>query len=152
MPKGKGVLKLQLIIAELKSGKTTKQIADHYGVTPRAVSDMCNRHGFKLRDLQAYKEHKADLLAFKQSQILDAMGKDKIKEASLRDQATTFNILNNAEKLERGQATSNVNINALTADISAVDAEIDKLTKLLNPEEYDPETQEAEISPGPPDG
>jgi len=143
MPKASR-LKLPLVIAEFKTGKTTKQIAAAHGLTPAAVEMFCRRHGFKIRDLQAYKEHKADLLAFKQSQILDAMGQDKINQASLRDQATSFNILHNAEKLERGQATQNININAVTADLETVEAEIEKLTQLLKPGDFDKPPEESE--------
>lgn len=115
---------IALLIAEFKSGKTAVQIANQYGVTPETVWGMCRKHGFSVKSLQAYKAQKADLLAFRQSQLLEAMSPEKIMGASLRDQATTFNILHNAERLERGQSTNNLSWAGLTDELGDVDAQI----------------------------
>jgi len=141
--KGTG-LQITRVITELKSGKTTKQVAEQMGVTTRAIEFCCKRHGFSLKTLEGFKAHKADLLAWKQQQIVSAMTPEKIKESSLRDQASTFNVLQNAERLERGQATSNVNINALNDNITEIDAQIAQLEKQLKEKG---ETEEAEFTP-----
>ena len=118
---------LALVIAELKSGKTVKQIATTYDVTPETVWGMMRRQGFSIRSLQAYQATKADLLAFRQSQVLEAMDHEKITQASLRDQATTFNILHNAERLERGQSTNNINVASLNMELAEVERQIEEL-------------------------
>jgi hypothetical protein len=123
---------LALVIAELKSGKTAKQIAAQYDVTPETVWLMLRRQGFSIRSLQAYQATKADLLAFRQSQVLEAMDHEKISQASLRDQATTFNILHNAERLERGQSTNNINVAALNMELADVEKQIAELEAKLN--------------------
>jgi len=124
-------LRITEVIADLKAGKTTRQVAKLYGVTPQAVRNCCYRHGFSIAALNSFKEAKADLLAWKQSQIVEAMSPEKIETASLRDQATALNIINNVEKLERGQATSNINIHAVNQDLESVEAEIVRLTQLI---------------------
>lgn len=115
---------MPLLIAELKAGKTARQIAEQYGVTPETVWGMCRRQGFSVKTLETYKAQKADLLAFRQNQILEAMTPEKILGASLRDQATTFNILHNAERLERGQSTNNLSFGAITGELGEVEAQI----------------------------
>jgi IS30 family transposase len=129
-PKKHGVVKIQQVICDLKAGKTVKQIADTLGVTRTAIERCCQRHGFSLKALNSFKEQKADLLAWKQSQIIQAMTPEKIKDASLRDQATTFNVLQNAERLERGQATANINLHSLNASLEEIDAEIERLSAI----------------------
>lgn len=133
-------LPISLLIAEYKAGKTTKQIARQYGYTTTGIEQKCRRYGFNIRTLRAYQAQKADLLAFKQSQIMEAMGPDKIAAASLRDQATAFNILHNAERLERGQSTANVDFHALSMQLSELEAEELKLKKALEALGHKPAT------------
>ena len=65
-------------------------------------------------------------------QLLDKMTVDKMEAASLRDQATTLNILGNAEKIERGQATKIVDVNIMTNQLAELDKEELRLRAMLN--------------------
>ena len=101
------------LIAGLKAGQTAAEIARIYGVVPGTVHAALRRHGISIRDLRHWQERKADVLDHLQMRLVEHMTPEKMAQASLRDQATTFNILHNAERLVRGQSTSNVGINAL---------------------------------------
>jgi hypothetical protein len=119
------------IIAELQAGKTAKQIADSCGTTTQAIYSRCARAGFSVVAVRSYMARKADLFAWKQQQIIEGMTPDKIQAASLRDQATAFNVLLNAERLERGQSTSNVSFADMSRELDELDAEEARLRNLL---------------------
>lgn len=126
-PKGSTILPLAVIVAELKAGKTARQIAQTYGLAPASVGQRINKAGISLVGIRAYKAHRADLALAKQSQILEAMSPDKIEKASLRDQATTINILHNMERLDRGQSTENVAYHSIASELTDIEAEIARL-------------------------
>ena len=56
---------------------------------------------------------------------------DKVKDTSLRDLATTFNILHGAERLERGQSTANLSVSALMEQAGSLDQTIARLEAQL---------------------
>jgi len=123
MRQTKKVPTMQIIIADSQAGKSIKQMAAAYGCTEQAIRSKCKKHGFSSVQLRSFKERRADIFAWKQSQLIEAMSKEKISGASLRDQATTFNILHNAERLERGQSTQNLDFNSLGAALSELEVE-----------------------------
>lgn len=53
-----------------------------------------------------FKHNRADILASKQLQILDAITPDLLANSDLKSLATTFKELANQERLEQGKATS----------------------------------------------
>lgn len=112
------------LIAHLQAGLTPAEIGGLYGCQPSTVTQRLNREGLSLVDLKNWKRTRADLLSFKQMQILEAMSREKMLGASLRDQATALASLSNAERLERGQSTANVDINEVStrlADLTATE-------------------------------
>lgn len=128
-------LPMSIIIAEMKAGKTPKQIAETYGYTPAGIRQRLNKNGFSIHALKTYKEHRADIFAHIQSQVMGGMTPEKIKAASLRDLAVAANNLHGMERLERGQATSNVNIATLTTELSEIEEQIALLEAKKIPEE-----------------
>lgn len=121
---GSKKLPMSIIIAEMKAGKTPKQIAETYGYTPAGIRQRLNRNGFSIHALKTYKEHRADIFAHIQSQVMGGMTEDKIKAASLRDLAVAANNLHGMERLERGQATANVNIATLSTELADIEEQI----------------------------
>ena len=59
-----------------------------------------------LDDVEAYQQHKADLFSAAEMTILNSMVQDdKIEKATLNQSAYALQVLHNAGRLERGQAT-----------------------------------------------
>ena len=127
------------LIANLKAGLKVSEIAKNNSVTPQTIRNYLRTHGIDLRLLKSYKDNKADLLALKQHQIIGAMDEEKISSTSLRDLSMSFNILHNAERLERGQATQNVNFQALIADLKTLEEEEARLKSELKLKEPEPQ-------------
>lgn len=83
------------------------------GISHSAVVMMFQRHGWSWElgrpvELESFKDHRADILAIKQLEVLSCMTGADIKKASARDKAVIFGILHDHERLERGESTANV--------------------------------------------
>ena len=83
------------------------------GISGQAVLNMFSRHGVdfvtgQVTALEEYKVNRADILAIKQVDCLNALTGAKLKNASVRDLTIVFGTLYDKERLERGQSTSNV--------------------------------------------
>lgn len=124
-------LPLEVLIHFCKAGFTQSAMADQLGVSHDIVHEAFKRYGLDWSRLKAYKDTKSDVLALKQMQLLEKMTPEKMEEASLRDQATTLNILNNVEKIERGQATKITDIRILSNQLETLDKEEKRLRALL---------------------
>ena len=122
---------LEVLIHFCQSGMSQRAIARSLGVAEMTVHNAFAKHGLDWQRLKAFRDTKAEVLNLKQMQLLEKMTVEKMEAASLRDQATTLNILNNAEKIERGQATKIMNVRILTDQLSELDAEEARLRKLL---------------------
>lgn len=77
------------------------------GISSVAVSNMFQRHGVdydtgQVTDIENYKVNRADILALKQVDCLRALSPKKLKEATAQQIATTFGILHDKERLDRG--------------------------------------------------
>lgn len=119
------------MIGELMAGKTVPQFAALVGCSDAAIYQRLRENGISIKSIQGFKARKADLMAWKQGQIVDAMSPDKIEAASLRDQATALNILNNIERLERGQSTANLAMADISAELGDLEAEERRLRSAL---------------------
>lgn len=111
----------QVLLELLKSGMSISAIARRLCIARTTVDRRIIELGIEPKHIRAFCEQKADLLAARQSQIINAMTPAKIEAASLRDQATTFSILANTERLERGQSTANINVHLLRGEIDGLD-------------------------------
>lgn len=110
-------------------GMTYQEIADIEGVTKQAI---CKQIAHLIPDksaLDTYKQNRADILAGKQIELLQALTPDKIKEASALQLVTQFGILTDKERLERGQSTQNVEtiVQSLSSDRESLLKEIEIL-------------------------
>jgi len=130
------------LIAYLKNGMTPDEIAKCHGCSPAGVRGALRRNGVDIRALRHWQERKADVLSHVQMRIVGAMTTGKIEGASLRDQATTFNILHNAERLERGQSTSNVSLQALLENAAEMDKQIAALESSLGLQTANPASED----------
>ena len=67
-------------------------------------------------DIGDWKKNKADVLSGEQKKVLVALGHQELADAPVKDLALLFKTLYEAERLERGQSTSNVAIFAKMVD------------------------------------
>ncbi|MCP3681632.1 MAG: hypothetical protein GY861_02985 [bacterium] len=77
-------------------------------------------------DITAYKNNRADILAFKGAQTLKYLTVDEIKKSSAYQKVGMYGILQTHERLERGQSTANVAYKDLSANMAELDAQIAK--------------------------
>lgn len=104
------------ILDDYFSGLPIKDIAEKYNITSQTVLKQLRRitaimEEYTPEELEALREQKANLIDATQFKIIQEMNKeDKIRRASLKDLAFSFEKLYNANRLERGQSTENVAI------------------------------------------
>ncbi len=119
------------ILRGLQGGLTVPDIARQYGVASGSIYASMRKHGIDISQFLDWKKSKADVMSFAQSRIIEsAMG--KIAETGFRDLVTGFNILNNAERLERGLSTANVDVAAALTSIDVLNDREAKLQAALD--------------------
>jgi len=77
-----------------------------------------------IKGLPEFKKNKADILSVIQSKIINGINESDIKKASLLQKTTAVSQLIDKERLERGQSTENVSIQALMSDLDQKEKEI----------------------------
>lgn len=92
---------------------TAKNLGKLVGISPQAVLQMFVRHGVDFKSgqvlaVEEYKVNRADILAVKQIECLNALSGDKLKKAGAKDLAMVYGIMYDKERLERGQSTVNL--------------------------------------------
>lgn len=110
-------------------GMTYEEIGKIEGVSKVAVYKQISDLLPNNNDIEIYKQHRADILAKKQVELLQALTPDKIKEASALQLITGMGILTDKERLERGQSTQNVEtvVQSLSSDRESLLKEIEIL-------------------------
>lgn len=125
------------LLRHLQAGNSPTDIARMYGIASTTVYKNIKNAGIDVGTFRDWKHGKADVLSLLQSRIAEAMP-TKIEGTSLRDLATSFNILHNAERLERGQSTSNVGIAAMMGNLQELEETERKLKAQLGLSDPDP--------------
>lgn len=69
--------------------------------------------------LQTFKANRADILADLQLQVIDAINNQDLRATPTKDLASLFKISYDAERLERGMSTGNIDILSKASDIIA---------------------------------
>ncbi len=110
-------------------------IADRYGVSKPAVFQALKRFLNILAEpdeLEAYKNYKVDLLSSVELKLLERLVNDDVMEkASLNNIAYAFQNLFNANRLEAGKSTGNINIAEVNASIDDLQRQAKELRKTL---------------------
>jgi hypothetical protein len=103
------------------------KIAALQGVSPQAIH---KRIKALLPDnsVQDYVQQRANILAAKQINILESVDDKRLADATLNNLAFAFTQLYNAERLERGLSTENIDIRSQVLSISAT---IDQLRQAI---------------------
>lgn len=90
----------------IKAGATYRDVATMQGVTPQAIHKAIK----PLLPSQAttnYKDKRADILAEMQRKILTTVDSKLIKQSSLMQRLSSFGILYDKERIERGLSDNN---------------------------------------------
>lgn len=133
------------MIAHLQAGLSVKDIATMYGVAETSVRSFCSRNGLSLVDLRNWKKVRADVVAIKQAQMIEAITPEKMASASLRDLVAGAVGLHGVERLERGQSTANVDFHELSGKVGELFEAENKLRRELGMEPLpDPTTPDSE--------
>ena len=109
---------IETLIQLDRQGLTYDEIGKRVGLSKWSVWQRFKTAGYISEHLQAYRDSRADVLAYYQQQILSSLSEADLKKASLQVKIMAFGILYDKERLERGQSTSN--ISAITSIIQAV--------------------------------
>lgn len=97
-----------LQIAKKRPHASIRQIAAETGISRTTAADVLSKYGIKKNELDEFKDNRADIYAGTIARIVNSIDDETIKNASLRDRATAAGILQDKERLERGQSTTNV--------------------------------------------
>ncbi len=98
-------------VLELKQrGLSHAQIAKIMDCSRQNVDYLVKQYGQELAVVETFKKNRADPLVAKQSQLLTALTPEKIEKMQGRDLVVSLGILQDKERLERGQATSNLSL------------------------------------------
>lgn len=112
-------------------GLTHAQAAEVLGISRSAVTARLRRIGYTPERVRLYKTHRADILAWLQSQIVQHITPDKLKAASISQLGILLGILYDKERIERNQVTQITENRAFvlqaTATLQEAQAELNRL-------------------------
>ena len=105
-------------------GMTYRDIAKYFGCKHQSVWGQLQGLVPENVDLAAYKQHRADILAGKQGEIIKSLTVDDIKKATAYQRVGMFSLLYDKERLERGESTQNIhNLNETASKINDLQAQ-----------------------------
>lgn len=109
------IIKKVVHLAKKNPNMSYEQIGNAVGRDKSTVWRALKRYGIDKQRTERFKADRSDILAGTQEKLIDIINNDpeKIKKASLRDIGIVYGILDDKERLSRGQATSNVAISAV---------------------------------------
>ena len=93
-----------------QKGLSHAQIGTLLDCSRQNVDYLVKNYGQELAMVETYKKNRADLLASKQSQLLTALTPEKIDKMAGRDLVVSLGILQDKERLEKNQSTTNVSL------------------------------------------
>ena len=128
---------IELLIDYRSKGLTMTEIGKLLNCSHANVSQRLSALNDDLDSLPKYKDNRADIMALKGRQALNSITQEKLQKASPSQAAMVYGVLYDKERLERDQATANVNIMAsIHTDITGIDKEIAELEAMgIDPED-----------------
>lgn len=115
---------IEAILDYRAKGLSHRDIARLLGCTRVNITNRLRSLVEYVDTIDTFKRHKGDILAVKQSILLDKITPEAVKECSVRDAVVSFGILYDKQALHEGRATSIVNYADISNDISKLEAEI----------------------------
>jgi len=99
-----------------KQGLSYSEIGNMIGRSKQAVHQRLQPYRNAIDNLPAFKENRADIFAIHQQRLLNSLTDDDIKKMPPGSRMTSFGILYDKERLEKGESTSNVSVLAARLD------------------------------------
>ena len=121
------VIPISRIIELRKRGNSYKEIGKILGCTKQNVELRLRPFKAEIEALQSFKEQRADVLAVYQQKLLNSLTDSDIKRMPPGSRLTGFGILYDKERLERGQSTDNIAVEALIEDLHNTQEQLDKV-------------------------
>ena len=121
------VIPISRIIELRKRGNSYKEIGKILGCTKQNVELRLRPFKAEIEALQSFKEQRADVLAVYQQKLLNSLTDSDIKRMPPGSRLTGFGILYDKERLERGQSTDNIAVEALIEDLHNTQEQLDKI-------------------------
>ncbi len=125
----------EALIMYFRHNMSYTKIGKHFGVSRNAVSMALKALVKQIGDPalnEAFAAKKVEALSAAERILYQALtDPKKIADASLNNVAFTFKVVNDANRLEKGLATSNVDVHGLTGGIEARSARIEQLKNQL---------------------
>lgn len=113
-----------------------QDIADKYGVCKSTIYGALKRFLAILvepDELEAYRNHKVDLLSSAELKLLERLVNDEvIEKASLNNIAYAFKQVFDSGRLEQGKATENIDVHALMENIQERGKRLAELRKIVD--------------------
>lgn len=113
------------LIEYADKGLTCKEIGELVGCHGSTVAKRLRKHGYRLSTLKDFKRHRADVFAYTQARIIEAISDKDLATASLQQKATSIGILHDKERLQRDQSTHN--LATVSTTLEAIQAELHTL-------------------------
>jgi hypothetical protein len=123
---------LELIIEYVNKDLNYHQVAKLVGCDPSNISRRLARIDYTPERLKAFKKSRADILAHVQSKLINSITDDEIEKAPLGTKTLAFCQLYDKERLERGQSTEILDVQAISLDINEL---IDQCKQALQPQD-----------------
>ena len=134
-PRGATTDKEELFRLRSMRGFSVRKIAQILGIPKSTVHDDLVRYNIPSdRELEAFKDTRADRFAAIQRDISSSIGQDDYKKATLVQKTTAIGTLYDKERLERGQSTGNIALSIddmSIADQAALRKLADKLPEMI---------------------
>ena len=121
------VIPISRIIELRKRGNSYSEIGQILGCTKQNVELRLRPFKAEIEALQSFKEQRADVLAVYQQKLLNSLTDSDIKRMPPGSRLTGFGILYDKERLERGQSTDNIAVEALIEDLHNTQEQLDKI-------------------------
>lgn len=119
-------------------GLTQAETAKYLNCHPSNISKRLKEMNYQPGYLKAYKNSRADIFAYCQSELLNSITADDIKKASFSQKMMGFGILYDKERLERGHSTANISTQAIVSqsseNIEKISNELKGLIDKVGPE------------------
>ena len=121
------VIPISRIIQLRKRGNSYSEIGKILGCTKQNVELRLRPFKGEIEALESFKEQRADVLAVYQQKLLNSLTDSDIKRMPPGSRLTGFGILYDKERLERGQSTDNIAVEALIEDLHNTQEQLDKI-------------------------
>jgi transcriptional regulator len=100
-------------ILELRDKKLSPtEIAKRLECSIANITQRLKRYDERIGSVEAFKKHRAEVMAEKQKEVLGHLTEEKLKKANAKDLCIVYGTLYDKERLERGQSTTNVGLQA----------------------------------------